>query len=118
MSRHVHVYLGMDAFLAEGERLFGKDKTNWEFQCTTCGAVNQVCENKGDDPIWCVFETATICDGCGAHLIKTGKINPPRTRPYSARLLYHSDNQDIDEPIFDFYRGNDPDFATSEEVEA
>ncbi len=113
-QRHVHIYLGWEAFWATGEKLFGKNMSEWKFQCPQCGGVlcaSEFC-NGGPADLGvddAVLRQSGICSNCG---------NKPTFRdlgiPHSARFLFVSEGEDIDLPIFDFYRGGENKGAADE----
>ncbi|MBN2684979.1 MAG: hypothetical protein JXR40_06845 [Pontiellaceae bacterium] len=135
MDRHVHVYVGMEAFSAEGERLFGKKRNNWKFQCPVCGNVHEIGKKPGADLTNRLYQAMEYCKKCnlrlwggyaddpeGSSIFSDNTLSASIQKPHSGRIIMRSpgSDRDIDKPIFDFYRGNDPDFnpETIQEIEA
>jgi DNA-directed RNA polymerase subunit RPC12/RpoP len=106
--REVWIYLEFEAYWAAGEALFGSDKRDWRIQCPACGEVVCVGDYIEDDSGDLDCEDAVL--GCIAKCSKCG--NKPDDEksilPHYARLLLQDDkdkSDDVDLPIFDFYRG-------------
>lgn len=126
MSRHVHIYVGWEAYFTEGERLFGKKMNDWQIECPACGHIKKIGKKQGVSLVSRVKWAATTCDEC---LLFHGDIMvnfeswpdslPVKnhlkelqrrriealSKPYSARILECcGENDDRDTPAFDFYR--------------
>lgn len=95
------IYLGIESYWAEGERLFGKDHWKWRYQCPKCEEIWGPRPIESNDGSWVPSIVMCDCVMCGFGFFPGRHIQDMR----SGRILQKNKRgQEDDLQVIDFYQ--------------